>query len=256
MKNADQSSHEFTSLDALIQTGSTQSFYVPTKSIDATKEKELLEVRIKRLNDLINLRTRKNCINSPENKAAHIDDLNDSLKTMQDQYDNYDDILKRQQEDEARRTQFEADIKQRAQARTNQQQEVKDLRNYLESLDDGITSLFLSNDANNSFRLNITIAFAALVGIVIAGFFVIAATERAVRISIFSNDSGLQFVTLFSLIIAIILFGVVNILEGKELSALLGGLSGYILGRGSLGRRDQPAAPAPPTHPDVTGQPG
>jgi hypothetical protein len=34
-------------------------------------------------------------------------------------------------------------------------------------------------------------------------------------------------------VIAIILFGITGILEGKELSALLGGLSGYILGRTS-----------------------
>ena len=31
--------------------------------------------------------------------------------------------------------------------------------------------------------------------------------------------------------IAIILFGITNILEGRELAALLGGLSGYILGK-------------------------
>jgi hypothetical protein len=47
------------------------------------------------------------------------------------------------------------------------------------------------------------------------------------------GEFGIQFVTLFSLIIAIILFGVLKILEGRELAALLGGLSGYILGRTS-----------------------
>jgi hypothetical protein len=52
---------------------------------------------------------------------------------------------------------------------------------------------------------------------------------------IFRNDRGLQFITLFSLVIAITMFGLLNILEGKELSALLGGLSGYILGRSNLG---------------------
>ena len=41
----------------------------------------------------------------------------------------------------------------------------------------------------------------------------------------------MQFLTLFSLVIAIILFGITQILEGKELAARLGGLSGYILGR-------------------------
>ncbi len=38
---------------------------------------------------------------------------------------------------------------------------------------------------------------------------------------VFSNQQGLQFITLFSLVIAIILFGVLKILEAKELSALL-----------------------------------
>jgi hypothetical protein len=36
---------------------------------------------------------------------------------------------------------------------------------------------------------------------------------------------------MFAIVIAVILFGIINILESKELSALLGGLSGYILGR-------------------------
>ncbi len=40
------------------------------------------------------------------------------------------------------------------------------------------------------------------------------------------GQSGIQFLTLFSLVIAIILFGI----KGKELAALLGGLSGYIFG--------------------------
>src|SRR6476620_2525461 len=51
------------------------------------------------------------------------------------------------------------------------------------------------------------------------------------RRAIFSGETGIQFLTLFSVVIAIILFGIINILEGKELAALLGGLSGYILGR-------------------------
>jgi hypothetical protein len=56
------------------------------------------------------------------------------------------------------------------------------------------------------------------------------------------RESGTQFVTLFSLLIAIILFGVLKILEGKELAALLGGLSGYVLGRGSCSERAPDAA--------------
>jgi len=82
-----------------------------------------------------------------------------------------------------------------------------------------------------SFRRNNSITFAVLIGLVIIGFFSLAFIDVNVRIAIFGGESGIQFVALFSIIIAIILFGISGILEGKELSALLGGLSGYILGR-------------------------
>jgi hypothetical protein len=48
---------------------------------------------------------------------------------------------------------------------------------------------------------------------------------------IFRGRAGLQFITIFSLVIAIILFGIAGVLEGKELAALFGGLAGYILGQ-------------------------
>jgi hypothetical protein len=66
---------------------------------------------------------------------------------------------------------------------------------------------------------------------------------------------------LFFLVIAIILFGILRILEGKELSALLGGLSGYILGRGTAKVAEPvttpPAAAAAPPQgqPAKAGQP-
>ena len=50
--------------------------------------------------------------------------------------------------------------------------------------------------------------------------------------------------TLFSLVIAIILFGITEILQAKELSALLGGISGYILGRVTTDRTSAPPAAA------------
>jgi hypothetical protein len=106
---------------------------------------------------------------------------------------------------------------------------------YLLSLDDAINGMLLTTDARNDFKKWICIAFSILVGVVIIGFFAIAIREKGIRDALFANDSGLQFVTLFSLIIAIILFGVIDVSEGRELAALLGGLSGYILGRGTLG---------------------
>lgn len=86
-------------------------------------------------------------------------------------------------------------------------------------------------------------AFAALIAIVIGGFFLLASRDEVMRRAIFSGETGIQFLTLFSLVIAIILFGIINILEGKELAALLGGLSGYILGRTT---QRSGAAPTPP----------
>lgn len=109
------------------------------------------------------------------------------------------------------------------------------VENYLSTIDDAISGMLTSADRDNNFRLIIAGAFAALVGLLICGFFFVTRRDPSVKEAFLSNDRGLQFVTLFSLVIAIILFGIMNVLEGKELSALLGGLSGYILGRSNLG---------------------
>jgi hypothetical protein len=81
------------------------------------------------------------------------------------------------------------------------------------------------------FKRTMSIIFAILIGLVIIGFFILSYADEAVRRAIFSGQTGIQFLTLFSIVIAIILFGITSILGDKELSALLGGLSGYILGR-------------------------
>jgi hypothetical protein len=86
------------------------------------------------------------------------------------------------------------------------------------------------------FKRTMSVIFSILIGLVIFGFFVMAYLDTTVRRAIFSGQTGLQFVTLFSIVIAIILFGITGILEAKELAALLGGLSGYILGRSSAPR--------------------
>ena len=84
---------------------------------------------------------------------------------------------------------------------------------------------------DQQFRTYMSISFAILIGLVILGFFILAGFDEIMRRAIFSGETGIQFLTLFSLVIAIILFGITSILQDKELSALLGGLSGYILGR-------------------------
>lgn len=81
------------------------------------------------------------------------------------------------------------------------------------------------------FKRDLSIGFTILIGAVVIGFFIVLIRDSAVREKIFSGQAGIQFLTLFSLVIAIILFGMTGVLEGKELSALLGGISGYILGK-------------------------
>lgn len=81
------------------------------------------------------------------------------------------------------------------------------------------------------YKRDLSIAFTVLIGLVIALFFIVVIKDHEVRRKIFSGQVGIQFLTLFSLVIAIILFGMTGVLEGKELAALLGGISGYILGK-------------------------
>jgi hypothetical protein len=128
-----------------------------------------------------------------------------------------------------------------------------DAESLLDRLDERAQGILSNDNALNIFTMISTISFAALVGCIIVLFFIIAFKDASVRNAIFAGESGIQFITLFSLVIAIILFGVLRILEGKELAALLGGLSGYILGRGSNtspGTRTLPPAPAPVPAPE------
>lgn len=108
------------------------------------------------------------------------------------------------------------------------QQQLKTKRALASQLQTRIAALL---SPEQEFKRTMSIVFASLIAVVIVGFFVIAFRDERIRAAIFSGEAGIQFLTLFSLVIAIILFGITQILEGKELAALLGGLSGYILGR-------------------------
>jgi hypothetical protein len=122
--------------------------------------------------------------------------------------------------------------------KSNPKQSLQDLnkelsktKEKLDIVENKINELLSIEISQQNFKKAMSLTFAMLVGLVIVGFFVIAAKDQKVRVTIFSGQAGIQFVTLFSLVIAIILFGITDVLGGKELSALLGGISGYILGR-------------------------
>ena len=113
-----------------------------------------------------------------------------------------------------------------------------ELENIRSKTDKSISSI----DQENEFRLWISAAFTLLVALVITGFFLIVLKKENISADIFSGEKGIQFITLFLIIIAVILFGIMGILESRELSALLGALSGYILGRTSTNKTSQKEA--------------
>jgi Mg2+ and Co2+ transporter CorA len=157
------------------------------------------------------------------------------LSAVQEALNNYDE---RRKDEEKRKQDAETAVKAAAEelSRVSDQrdqvaQSQLSYQRLLGEIDDMVNQLFIASDATNSFKLKMSIAFSALVGVVIIGFFVIAWSNEDIKKTIFSNESGIQFITMFAIVIAVILFGIIGVLEGKELSALLGGLSGYILGK-------------------------
>lgn len=110
-------------------------------------------------------------------------------------------------------------------------EKVFELEQVLSELDRKINDFLARDIVTQEFKSNVSLYFTAIVGLMIVAFFALLFYDPQVRSSIFSTPSAIQFITLFSLVIAIILFGITEILESRELSALLGGLSGYILGR-------------------------
>lgn len=118
----------------------------------------------------------------------------------------------------------------------NKVQEILKKTDRLSTVGTKVTELNNTSYVSQNFKKQISWSFAGLVGLVITGFFIIAYKDESIRKTIFSGDSGLQFITIFSIIIAIILFGITEVLGGKEISALIGGISGYILGRSSINK--------------------
>jgi hypothetical protein len=106
-----------------------------------------------------------------------------------------------------------------------------DIVDQLYAIDRRIAALLNFKKDENSFRQMVSYAFIVLVALVIGGFYWIAMKFPTIAENIFSGEMGIQFITLFLIVIAIILFGIMSILESRELSALLGGISGFILGR-------------------------
>lgn len=118
----------------------------------------------------------------------------------------------------------------------------KDIADCENQIDELLGQIYQKQD----FKSTISISFSALIGLLLLIYFFVLYNkrQRVLEDGTFPagftplskellSGNGLQFITLFVLIIAVILFGILNILKGGELAAILSGISGYILGKGT-----------------------
>ncbi|MDR0711522.1 MAG: hypothetical protein LBF67_04145 [Prevotellaceae bacterium] len=96
---------------------------------------------------------------------------------------------------------------------------------------------------DQDFRVWMSLTFSGLIAVILFAFFFIIYRRSDARLyRQMLSSAGLQFITVFVLIIAIILFGMLRVLGGSELAAILSGISGYILGKGGGDLADKLAA--------------
>jgi hypothetical protein len=93
-----------------------------------------------------------------------------------------------------------------------------------------IVDLTSNSQAQRKFQANSIWFTAVLLGAIIFSFFYLVKTSNASG-QIFSGSKGLQYVALFMIIVSITILGLIDTFGPEELSALLGSIAGYILGR-------------------------
>lgn len=209
------------------------------KRDDLAQSRQASESKLEGLEDALDVEKSK-----PAPDDARLAFLSDQVSRVQNELASIDRELREidlwEQKDSEELAEIDSRLagikgdKQEAQTNINvQRARIVQLQQQQFEVEDKINRILIPETKEQEFKTLIAIAFAGLVGVVILGFFSIAHRDETVRRAIFSGESGIQFITLFSLVIAIILFGITGILGAKELAALLGGISGYILGRGT-----------------------
>jgi Skp family chaperone for outer membrane proteins len=145
-----------------------------------------------------------------------------------------DEVERRKKEIEGRLadlTEKRAALTKLREVQRTRREELTKKQSQLFDLEERISTVLNVSTNQYLYRTGVSIIFAIIVFFLVLKFFRIVESDAAVKSSIFSGDAGIQFITLFSIVIAVILFGILEILGANELSALLGGLSGYILGK-------------------------
>ncbi|MBN7818705.1 DUF2207 domain-containing protein [Bowmanella yangjiangensis] len=192
--------------------------YLPINKEDAERKIDYYELKIKsEANVLEKLKAKENKSKEEIEEMNSIENYHPQLLSE----------LKKAKEEKERLTKLQSDL-------SDINKKISQSRNNLDKVDVKMSNLINTESERNEFRKLISFTYCGLVAIVIVGFYFIALKIPKIAESIFSGEKGIQFVAIFLIVIAIILFGIMGILESKELSALLGGLSGYILGRVSM----------------------
>lgn len=123
--------------------------------------------------------------------------------------------------------------KDNAQRAENLKQSIENVESDRQSALRAIQQIFNVESGNQKFKREMGIIFSALILILLSLFFWFLYRKSDATIgNIFLSGNGIQFVTLFAIIISTILFGILGILEGRELAAILSGIAGFILGKG------------------------
>jgi hypothetical protein len=112
-------------------------------------------------------------------------------------------------------------------------QHLNTLENDLRQVDSEIRNRLQQIKEQGDYVVTASIIYGIAFGMILVGFFWTVHRYESVRNEVFQGSVGLQFVTLFTVVIAIFLFGIFGKLEGKELAGILGTLCGVILGSGT-----------------------
>lgn len=132
----------------------------------------------------------------------------------------------------------EARVAELEKEKQRKQDGVRALETTLVELEEAISGEIGLGANQYLYRTVVSLIYAGIVAFLVMKFFRVIEKDANVKANIFAGDTGIQFITLFSIVIAVILFGILEILGANELSALLGGLSGYILGKTGIKPRE------------------
>lgn len=119
----------------------------------------------------------------------------------------------------------------------------KNIQTLMEDIDlaeNELNTIKSAESQHQEFKKYITLCVSILLGLILVAFFggVLYKSGNDVKAKLI-GEAGLQFITIFVIIIAVILFGIMNILKGSELAAILSAIAGYILGKTAPPKSDK-----------------